>query len=267
MPAVNLPSGCFCSSGPSPTPYLPLTDLLALLAKKGVNQTQVSVETKVFTTWHVKADNIDLKATFINGLNQSMDGLKPFSLSVRHNESNPNYFSERDLSCGNVRLDYTVTKWQSPSPTIMSTETDEQTSKQEQQAPDTSHSFELQPAQNGGASIRNDWTIAPEGVFCQRPDIYRKKLPDIPDHFSVKIETVDEVCLHFISAGPTYPNCFCLLSASQFSARSASNSTVVVFHVFFYFFSLVVLVCYGLCSHIFFLITGPESCNFLRGIL
>ena len=47
--------------------------------------------------------------------------------------------------------------------------------------------------QGGGASIRNDWTIAPEGVFCQRPDIYRKKIPDIPDHFSVKIETVDEV--------------------------------------------------------------------------
>lgn len=41
--------------------------------------------------------------------------------------------------------------------------------------------------------FRNDWTIAPEGVFCQRPDIYRKKLPELPDHFSVKIETVDEV--------------------------------------------------------------------------
>lgn len=69
-------------------------------------------------------------------------------------------------------------------------QTDDETAKQ---AADTSHSFELQPAQNGGASIRDDWTIAPEGVFCQRPDIYRKKIPDIPDHFSVKIETVDEV--------------------------------------------------------------------------
>ena len=29
-------------------------------------------------------------------------------------------------------------------------------------------------------------------MFCQRPDIFRKKLPDIPDHFSVKIETIDE---------------------------------------------------------------------------
>ena len=56
------------------------------------------------------------------------------------------------------------------------------------------HSFGLRPSGSaGGASIRNDWTIAPQGVFCQRPDIYRKKLPTIPDHFSVKIETVDEV--------------------------------------------------------------------------
>ena len=85
LPAVNLPSGCFCTSGPSPTPYLPLTDLLALIAKKGVNHTKVSVETHEFTTWHVKADNIDLSATFINDLNKSLDGLAPFSISVVHN--------------------------------------------------------------------------------------------------------------------------------------------------------------------------------------
>ena len=59
------------------------------------------------------------------------------------------------------------------------------------------HSFELRPSR-GGASIRNDWTIAPEGVFCQRPDIYRKKLPEIPDHFSVKIETIDKVLIQSI---------------------------------------------------------------------
>ena len=29
-------------------------------------------------------------------------------------------------------------------------------------------------------------------MFCQRPDIYRKKFSDIKDHFSVKIETKNE---------------------------------------------------------------------------
>ena len=85
LPAVNLPSGCFCASSPSPTPYLPLTDLLALVAKKGVNRTQVSVETKDFSSWHVDADNIHLSATFINDLNHSLHGLTPFTLSLTHN--------------------------------------------------------------------------------------------------------------------------------------------------------------------------------------
>ena len=85
LPAVNLPSGCFCASSPSPTPYLPLTDLLALVAKKGVNRTQVSVETKDFSSWHVDADNIHLAATFINDLNHSLHGLTPFTLSLTHN--------------------------------------------------------------------------------------------------------------------------------------------------------------------------------------
>ena len=85
LPAVNLPSGCFCASSPSPTPYLPLTDLLALVAKKGVNRTHVSVETKDFISWHVDADNIHLSATFINDLNHSLHGLAPFTLSLTHN--------------------------------------------------------------------------------------------------------------------------------------------------------------------------------------
>ena len=29
-------------------------------------------------------------------------------------------------------------------------------------------------------------------MFCQRPDIYRKKISDFLDHFSVKIETKNE---------------------------------------------------------------------------
>ena len=85
LPAVNLPTGCFCSSGPTPTPYLPLTDLLALVAKKGVNHTKISVGSKEFTTWQVRADNIHLIATFINDLNRSLEGLAPFSIRVLHN--------------------------------------------------------------------------------------------------------------------------------------------------------------------------------------
>ena len=228
LPAVNLPSGCFCASSPSPTPYLPLTDLLALVAKKGVNRTQVSVETKDFSSWHVDADNIHLAATFINDLNHSLHGLTPFTLSLTHNgknsrpegpsfskntqffreivmffqkchsflflidrfsfdgkmiqnvgdffpinirsltkhdfltvftkfyfvcagkwdktfwwilDTNPNYFSERDQSCGNVRLDYTVHKWESPSPASPSVATTNEDEKEDE------HSFGLRPSQ------------------------------------------------------------------------------------------------------------------------
>jgi hypothetical protein len=45
----------------------------------------------------------------------------------------------------------------------------------------------------GGEVIQGSSSVAPEGIFCQRPDIYRRRLPDMPDQFSVKIETVDEV--------------------------------------------------------------------------
>ena len=68
---MNLPSGCFCSSGPIPSPYLPLTDLLSLVAKKGVNRSQVVLDVrKEFHTWKVAEDNIDLTAAFVNDLNQ-----------------------------------------------------------------------------------------------------------------------------------------------------------------------------------------------------
>jgi hypothetical protein len=49
------------------------------------------------------------------------------------------------------------------------------------------------PGPMGGEVIQGSSSVAPEGVFCQRPDIYRRRLPDMPDQFSVKIETVDEV--------------------------------------------------------------------------
>ena len=33
-------------------------------------------------------------------------------------DTNPNYFSDRDQSCGNVRLDYTIHTWESPDPAV-----------------------------------------------------------------------------------------------------------------------------------------------------
>ena len=98
LPAVNLPSGCFCSSGPTPSPYLPLTDLLSLVAKKGVNRSQVVLDvTKEFHSWKVSEDNIDLTAAFVNDLNQqntnttteksknSQLSLVPFSIQLIYN--------------------------------------------------------------------------------------------------------------------------------------------------------------------------------------
>lgn len=45
------------------------------------------------------------------------------------------------------------------------------------------------------AEIRKQaaWSPAPSGVFCPRPDIYRRLVPTIPEHFSTIIETVDKV--------------------------------------------------------------------------
>ena len=35
LPTVNLPAGCFCTSGPTPTPYVPIIDLLGELESRG----------------------------------------------------------------------------------------------------------------------------------------------------------------------------------------------------------------------------------------
>jgi hypothetical protein len=109
--------------------------------------------------------------------------------------TNPNYFTERDENCGEVKLDYTIQSWESPASTVR-----RQLDERDHDEEDVD--FGLRPIEGtargrggGGAAINSDWSIAPEGVFCQRPDIYRKRLPTIPDQFSVKIETVDEVVL------------------------------------------------------------------------
>ena len=56
----------------------------------------------------------------------------------------------------------------------------------------------------GGEVIQGTSSVAPEGIFCQRPDIYRRRLPDMPDQFSVKIETVDEVIIIYVTEGSDF---------------------------------------------------------------
>ena len=36
LPTVNLPTGCFCTSGPTPTPYIPLVDILEEISSKAI---------------------------------------------------------------------------------------------------------------------------------------------------------------------------------------------------------------------------------------
>jgi hypothetical protein len=78
---------------------LPLTDLLGLVAKKGVNRSHVVIGAhKEFTSWQVHADNIDLTAAFVKGLNSS-HLLTPFSMRVVHNGNKPDL---KDLGCHHV---------------------------------------------------------------------------------------------------------------------------------------------------------------------
>jgi hypothetical protein len=60
LPAVNLPAGCFCTSGLTPTPYLPLTDLLDAIETKGEGPVSSNVTFRQFVTWTVKENNLVL---------------------------------------------------------------------------------------------------------------------------------------------------------------------------------------------------------------
>ena len=44
----------------------------------------------------------------------------------------------------------------------------------------------------------SDWAAPPEGIYCQRPEIYRRHLPELPEQFSVDIESIDEVKCYFV---------------------------------------------------------------------
>ena len=85
--------------------------------------------------------------------------------------------------CGNVHLQYTILEFlphTEPAPTPT----------------DQVDDFGLSPINTiikGRDENLPDWGIPPEGIFCQRPESYRRKLPEIPDQFSVNIETLDEV--------------------------------------------------------------------------
>jgi hypothetical protein len=55
---VNLPAGCFCTSGATPTPFLPLTDLLDAVETKGDAPVTTNVTFRRFVTWTVKENNL-----------------------------------------------------------------------------------------------------------------------------------------------------------------------------------------------------------------
>lgn len=125
--------------------------------------------------------------------------------------------------CGNVKLLYTIQEFMSgPSmeffgdpldhnkgtdglgnvETIANYLQSQHDEKQESDAEDdleedemTANEFGLSPQNTvvNGRTERKDWSLPPHGLFCPRPDIYRRRLPEIPGQFSVKIETVDEV--------------------------------------------------------------------------
>ncbi len=89
QPAVNLPGGCFCAisgSGgnhhPAPTPYIPLTQLLEVAAKKGVNRSSASLaSSKEFTVWTVSEAGLDLTIAFENRT-------RPYSFRIFNNGTN-----------------------------------------------------------------------------------------------------------------------------------------------------------------------------------
>jgi len=230
LPAVNLPAACFCLSGSTANPYLPLSDLMDQVAKNGQNLTQTWVSGfKQLNSWQVRRDNLDLKVVFqkqhpvlktvaqvqeslhrTNGDGERRENnddddiadtmeLVPVFVQVANNASKPNFFSARDAMCGNVKLQYTILEFLPHSERRRSSEANED---EDQAGIDD---FGLSPINNdklvtsrsdtAAAAVANeekDWTLPPKGIFCQRPEIFRRKLPEIPDQFSVNIETIDE---------------------------------------------------------------------------
>ena len=78
--------------------------------------------------------------------------------------SNPNYFTDRERSCGNVKLDYIIHTWQSPVKEVS------------EDGYDNSHSFGLRPQRSGGGVVikvrfLNDSGIRTRAKFISRPYI------------------------------------------------------------------------------------------------
>ena len=68
-----------------------------------------------------------------------VSGLMKLNLSA----SNPNYFTNRERSCGNVKLDYIIHTWQSPS----------KVTENQDPSEDASHNFGLRPPRSGGGGV------------------------------------------------------------------------------------------------------------------
>ena len=75
------------------------------------------------------------------------------TLSLPISATNPNYFTDRERSCGNVKLDYVIHTWQSPVKDSTHIKGQDEDSKV-----DNSHSFGLRPQRSGGGveiKVRN----------------------------------------------------------------------------------------------------------------
>ena len=67
------------------------------------------------------------------------------TLFLPFSATNPNYFTDRERSCGNVKLDYVIHTWQSPVKDSTHIKGQDEDSKV-----DNSHSFGLRPQRSGG---------------------------------------------------------------------------------------------------------------------
>ena len=75
------------------------------------------------------------------------------TLYLPFSATNPNYFTDRERSCGNVKLDYVIHTWQSPVKDSTHIKGQDEDSKV-----DNSHSFGLRPQRSGGGveiKVRN----------------------------------------------------------------------------------------------------------------
>ncbi|TRY73257.1 hypothetical protein TCAL_07893 [Tigriopus californicus] len=174
-PTVNLPNKCFelsrTTNGVTSSrqfQIIPLVDLLQSISNLGSNFSSSTFGFQEFHLWNVVLQNLQIEGIFL----QTRERLVPFSIRVTKNDIVPTKnVHESPLAAFRAstgylpssNLEYTIDTF-----TVMTPEREAEIRKQAA------------------------WSPAPLGVFCPRPDIYRRLVPTIPEHFSTVIETVDK---------------------------------------------------------------------------